>query len=104
MAARRKRLILGALLLLLPLSATAQLSKSPRSVEELPPNTIDCSNWRKEHGDKWIANDPTKSFDFGTKLGWKVDAVESHDFYLTADGITLYRAINLKCGGWKPTN
>ena len=96
-----KRSILAVALLLVSLSAMAQ--KSPQTVADLPPNTIDCSNWRKTEGmQQWIAHDPTKAFDFGTKLGWKVDAVESHDFYLSADGVTpLHHALELKCG--RPT-
>jgi hypothetical protein len=99
-----KRLIRWAILLLTPLAATAQQPRSPRTVAELPPNTIDCSNWRKTAAQQWIAHDPAKLFDFGTKLGWQVDMVESHDFCLSADGVTLYRALELKCGGWQPPN
>jgi hypothetical protein len=95
-----KRSILVAALLLLPFTATAQQPRSPKTVAELPPNTIDCSNWHKTEGvQQWVARDPAKPFDFGSKLGWKVDAVESHDFFLSADGVTLYHALTLKCGG-----
>jgi hypothetical protein len=92
-------------LLLLPLAATAQQPRSPQTVAELPPNTIDCSNWRKTEGEQqWVAHDPAKPFDFGSKLGWKLGVVEPHDFDLSADGVTLFRALNLKCGGWRPSD
>jgi hypothetical protein len=84
-----------ALAVLFPLAAVAQqpIPKEP----ELPPNNIDCFNWRNDGG-RWIAIDPNKSFYLGSGTGVRIDAVDGPGIFAIG-GFDLWRVLNRKCAG-----
>ena len=84
-----------AVAVLFPFAAVAQ---QPIPTEpELPPNNIDCSDWRKE-GSRWIAIDPNKPFYLGSGASARIDAVDGPGIFAIS-GFDLWRVLNRKCAG-----
>ncbi len=64
----------------------------------LPPNTIQCSAFQKQHNGSWYVSQLT-TFDLGTTKGMSLlhSEVGRRDFVF--DGVDLFDVLEKKCGG-----
>ena len=90
------RQLILAVAVLFPLAAVAQ-QPTPAEIK-LPPNDIDCTDWRKE-GNRWIAIDPNKSFYVVSRTAnVRIEVVDGPGVFAIS-GYDLWRVINRKCAG-----
>jgi len=66
---------------------------------ELPPNTIDCTGFKKATDGSWRVGAPT-TFDIGTAKGITLSGMTVYPRSAPLGGGDLYEALESKCAGW----
>ena len=74
-----------------------------RADTELPPNTIDCTAFKRTPNGNWYVG-PRTTFDVGPlkAIGLGNYLVIPHDTNASFRGVDLYNILERKCGGSRP--
>ena len=91
--------LLSAVAMALILAATPGSEPGPaKSPKELPPNTIDCSDWTRNSDGSWTAHHNAKPFDVGDTRQMSIQDSRIGPKTVNAGGYDLTTLLDKKCG------